>query len=296
MSNVSYEHNRDSREGDASMEGQQPPAGRRSAAKRALLGAASPVIGYFDRRFQDVHEHLDDKSQFDRLADDLREELSRTRADVAADTDTIVELSFTLERFADLFTTRMEELADHIAVAARYDGRELGSNIVELPFAFAAAADIERGAAVATIADDGRLSIGLAALGLQVTAIDPSATITHPDVAAVDERVDDWVGPAEPFAAVFALTPRSAPLHGAPRPAREAIERFRKWLRPTGLLVLAVRLDPDDGVRSEDLQGLLADWDVEREALFAEDAGGAWRRAADVPTSGVAVVRAAPRA
>jgi hypothetical protein len=278
------------------MKDQQPPTGRRSAAKRALRSAASPFIGYFDRRFQDLHEHLEDQPQLDRLADDLREELSRTRADVAADTDTIVELSFTLERFADLFTTRMEELAARIAATAQYGGHELGSTIVEVPFAFAAAADIERGAAVATIGDDGRLSIGLAALGLHVTAIEPSGTIAHPDVATLDERIDDWGGPGEPFAVVFALSSSSAPSHAEGRPPREALERFRKWLRPTGLLVLAVRLDPDDGVAREDLEGLLTDWDVEREVFFEGDAGGAWRRATEVPTSGVAVVRAAPRA
>jgi hypothetical protein len=277
------------------MEHQQPSAGRRSAAKRALVSAAGPLVGYFDRRFQDLHDHLDDQPRLDRLAAELRDELNRTRTEVAADADTIVELSFTLERFADLFTTRMEEIARHIAGDARSGGRELGSTIVEVPFAFAAAADIERGAAVGTIGDDGRLSIGLAALGLHVTAIEPSATIAHPDVAVVDERFDDWAGPGQPFAAVFALTPAGVPPHGEAKPSREALEHFRKWLRPTGLLVLAVRLDPDAGIRSEDLDDLLGDWDVERDARFEEDAGGAWRRAAGVSTSGVAVVRATPR-
>jgi hypothetical protein len=272
----------------------QDPEAPRSAAKRALLGAASPLIGYFDRRFQDVHEHIDNQPAFDRLAHDLRHELDRTRTDVAADTDTIAELAFTLERFADLFTARMEELASHFVAAARASDTEIGSSVVELPFAFAAAAALERGANVATVDDDGRLSVGLAALGLRVTALEPTASLAHPDVAVVDEPVDDWGGPAEPFDAVFVLTPTPLPRSSA-GPPRENLDRFRKSLRPTGLLVVAVGLDPDD-VGKEQLDRLLGDWDVEREAYFERDSGGSWRESVDVPTTGVALIRAAVRA
>jgi hypothetical protein len=296
MSHVSYDRHLGPPEGNAAMDDEvQRSKGRRSPAKRALLGAATPFIGYFDRRFQDMHEHLDELPALDRLEAILRQELSQTRADVAADTDTIAELSFTLERFADLFTARMEQLASQFAGIARGGGAEHGSSIAELPFAFAAAADLERGAAVATISDDGRLSIGLAALGLHVTMLDPTASVTHPDVAVVDERVDDWAGPGEPVDALFALTP-PARLPDADAPTRETLDRFHKWLRPTGLLVLAIRLDPDQGNPREYLDDLLADWDVEREAHFEQDGGGAWRCTAEVPATGVAVLRAAPRA
>jgi hypothetical protein len=167
---------------------------------------------------------------------------------------------------------------------------------VELPFAFASAAALERGASVAAIGDDGRLSIGLAALGLRVTALEPVAGIAHPDVAVVDEPIADWAGPGEPFDAVVALTAAFGPPHPRAGIARETIDLLRKWLRPTGLLVLAIPLDADTGIGAEQLDQLLADWDVERDAYFEQDSGGAWRRRADATDTGVALVRAAPRA
>jgi hypothetical protein len=273
------------------------PEGRPSAARRAVLGAAGPLVGYFDRRFQDVHEHIDrGQPAFDRLAAELRHELSQTRTDVAADTDTIAELAFTLERFADLFTSRMEELAGHFSAVARAGGTEVGSSIVELPFAFANAAALQRGASVAAMGDDGRLAVGLAALGLRVTALEPVAGIAHPDVAVVDEPVGDWAGPGEPFDAVVALTPAFGPPHPSTSVARETLDRFPKWLRPTGLLVLAIPLDTDHGIGAEQLDQLVADWDVERDAYFEQDTGGAWRRRGDAPDSGIALITATPRA
>ena len=164
-----------------------------SAAKRAIRGAARPFLAYFNRRFEGVHEHLDQHPELDRLEsvmhgrfEHLLRELRDTRTDVAADTDTIAELAFTLERFADLFTVRMEEIAAQIGNTSR-TALPLDSSIVELPFAFAAAAALERGATVATIGDDGRLSTGLSALGLQVTAVDPAANVVQPEIAVVRE-------------------------------------------------------------------------------------------------------------
>ena len=268
--------------------------GRRSVAKRAFRGAASPFVGYFDRRFQDLHDHLDDEPDLEKLAADLRSELSRARADVAADADTIAELAFTLERFADLFTMRMEELARQFGAAGRA-GADAGPGVVELPFAFTAAADLERGASATTVGDDGRLSIGLAALGLQVTALESTARIAHPDVTVVNARFDEWAGTTEPLDAVFALAGEPDPSAADRRPTREKLDHFRKWLQPAGLLVLGARVGPDHGVGSEDVSDLLADWDVERQERFVQDPGGAWRRSDDTSRSDVVVVRATPR-
>ena len=271
------------------------PEDRPSAARRALLGAASPFVGYFDRRFQDVHDHLD-RLPLDRLEAVLRQELKEAHAEVAADTDTITELSFTLERFADLFTARMEQLADQLARQPGNSSVIPSAKIVELPFAFAAAADLERGATVATIRDDdGALSAGLAALGLRVTAVDPGGA-AHPDVTGRGRATDNWAGPAQPLDAVFALTSTTPVLDAEVRPGRETLAGFHKWIRPTGLLVLAVQLDSEHGVRPEHLDDLLAEWDVERQAHFALDARGAWRRVAEAPATGVTVLRAAPNA
>jgi hypothetical protein len=266
---------------------------RRSAAERALRGAASPFLGYFDRRFQDVHDHLDDRPALEQLAAEFRRELSQTRADVAADTDTIAELAFTLERFADLFTMRMEELARQLGPSGT-PGADLGTGLVELPFAFATAAHLERGASAATIGDDGRLSIGLAALGLEVTAVEPAARIVHPDVAVVTARFDEWAGTTEPLDAVFALAgDQRSP--GSERPAtREELDHFRKALQPTGVLVLGIRVGAEAGSGGEDVDDLFADWDVERRERFVQDAGGAWRRSDAASQPGILVVRATP--
>lgn len=267
---------------------------RRSATERALRGAASPVLGYFDRRFQDLHDHLDDRAALEQLAAALRRELSQTRADVAADTDTIAELAFTLERFADLFTMRMEELARQLGPSGTA-GADLDTGLVELPFAFAAAAGLERGASAATIGDDGRLSIGLAALGLEVTALEPTARIVHPDVSVVTARFDEWAGTTEPLDAVFALAgdPRSSASDR--RATREKLDHLRKALQPAGVLVLGVRVGAEAGSGGEDLDDLLADWEVERSERYAQDAGGAWRRSDAASRPGILVVRATPR-
>ncbi len=266
--------------------------------KRPLPRIARPVVGYFDRRFQDVHDHLDTQPALDELTrtmherfDNLRTDLQRTRDDVAADADTIAELAFTLERFADLFTVRMEELA----TAFRPDDQFADSSAVELPFAYAAAGTLDAGAAVATLDGDPRLPVGLAALGYRVTALGaPARRVRHPDVTTVDEPIDAWEGPADPFDAVFAL---SAPASG--RPDRELVDRCQKLLHPGGFLVLAVPLG--SAPAPEELGALLTDWNVERRAVFAPVGDGGWRRRqaaeSDQPApGGVALVRAAPRA
>jgi hypothetical protein len=63
--------------------------------------------------------------------------------------------------------------------------------------------------------------------------------------------------------------------------------------------VLAIPLDADHGIGAEQLDQLLADWDVERDAHFERDSGGAWRRradAADAADTSVSLIRATPRA
>jgi hypothetical protein len=276
----------------------QRPEGPRSPAKRALRGAARPFLGYFDRRFQGLHEHLDQHPEVDHLEavmhgrfEHLLRELRDTRTDVAADTDTIAELAFTLERFADLFTIRMEEIAAQLA-ATSPSGSQLDASIVQFPFAFAAAAAVERGAAVATVGEDGRLGIGLAALGCQVTAVEPTTSIVHPDVTVVREVVGDWGGPTEQFDAVFALAPPRQ-LSEA-RPTREKLEVLRKWLRPSGRLVLGTWIGRGQDLDSDDFADVLAHWDVVRRERFERDHDGTWRRAEDVSEPGVVLVWATP--
>jgi hypothetical protein len=272
------------------------------SSRRALRGVIRPVVGYFDHRFQDLHDHLDAQPALDRLTaamherfDHLRADLQQTRQDVAADADTIAELAFTLERFADLFTARMEELA----AALRPAEPAASTSVVALPFAFAAAGALEPGAAVATVDADPQLAAGLAALGLQVTALGRAAhSERHPDVAVVDDTVETWAGPGAPLDAIFLL-----PTSNGPR--REQLDRCHKLLAPGGFLVTALALE--NGPVSKQVKARLADWRIERREVFAPVTGsdgagtrGTWRRDdADAPQAtpgAVAFVRAAPRA
>ena len=82
-------------------------------------GVGTAGAGFEGFPFQDLHDHLDDEPDLEKLAADLRSELSRARADVAADADTIAELAFTLERFSDLFTARMEEIVETMFIYYR---------------------------------------------------------------------------------------------------------------------------------------------------------------------------------
>ena len=278
----------------------QRSEGLRPPAKRILRGAARPVAGYFNRRFEDVHTHIDNPAGLQHLEavmhgrfEHLLRELGDVRTEIAADADTVAELAFTLERFADLFTARMEEIAAQIT-AARSPAR-LEATAAHFPFAFAAASALEPGATVATVGDDGALSNGLTALGLQVTALEPAAAIPHADIGLVTGPLANWEGPREPLDAIFDLT---GAIQAAPdtSPTRERLDLFRKWLDPSGLLVLGTRAVRGRSTATDDGTDLLSDWDIERRALLEQDAGGAWRHSDEISQDGIVLVRATPRA
>jgi len=264
-------------------------AGRRFTAKRALRGVATPFVGYFDRRFQELHDHLDEqvvaalRERFDQMIGELR----TTRSDVATDADTIVELAFTLERFADMFTFRMEELA-----AALRSGPHLADPaVVELPFAYAVAGKLEAGCSVLVLGGGDSAAIGLAALGLQVTALGHRPTDSaHPDVARVDTPVDQWGGADRTLDAIFALSEPPEIAH----PTRELVDQFAKWLRPGGFAALAIGLEPPADVEQR-VDALLTDWHVERQERFARAPGGLWRRCQPGDRPAIALVEAVAR-
>ena len=286
---------------------------RRSGGKRAALNLARPLVDYFDHRFQDLHEHLDRL----RLGSDLNARLEQvsavsrqTREDVAADADTIAELAFTLERFADLFTARMEEIAETMT-SELSAGAASGPRIVELPFAYAAASGLPVGTRIATLDSvDTQLPITLASLGLLVTAVGvPQHAISHPNVVAVEEPVERWAGPSEPFDAVFAMSTVAG--LGLDRDPVEDLDRrmvdlFHKWLRPDGMLVLAVPYGEWSVTRhtrtydDAHLDELLSGWQIEEQRVIERVDERIWMaaevpKAARVPRAGVALVRAAAR-
>jgi hypothetical protein len=286
---------------------------RRSGAKRAGLNLARPFVDYFDHRFQDLHEHLDRLrvgSDLDARLEQVSAVSRQTREDVAADADTIAELAFTLERFADLFTARMDEVAETIT-SALSGGAASGSRIVELPFAYATASRLPVGARVATLdSADTQLPITLASLGLRVTAVGaPQPTITHPNVVAVEEPVERWTGPSEPFDAIFAMSTVAGlgldrdPVEDLDRPM---VDLFHKWLRPDGMLVLAVPYGEWSVTRhtrtydDAHLDELLSGWQIDERRVIERVDERIWM-AVELPEAkrpmraGVALVRAAAR-
>jgi hypothetical protein len=287
------------------------PEGR-SGAKRAALGAARPLVGYFDKRFQDLHDHLDRQ----RLPTDLDARLDQvvalsrqTREEVAADADTIAELAFTLERFADLFTARMEEIVEQ-TFSLGAGGTGVDSQVVELPFAYAVADTLPRSARVASLVADGAaLSLALASLGMRVVALDAAGMPTgHPNITVLDDPVERWSGPSEPLHAIFALSSVASLGLGRDHPVddadRQVVDLFRKWLQPDGVLVLTVpygEWSVGRHTRTYDdrrLASLLADWEIDDQRVMERVDDHVWRRVdpgEPASSSGMALVRATPR-
>jgi hypothetical protein len=284
----------------------------RSSAKRAALGAARPLVDYFDRRFQDLHDHIDRQ----RPANDLYARLDQvvalsrqTREEVAADADTIAELAFTLERFADLFTARMEEIVQTM-LSLSPGSVGVDAQVVELPFAYAAADTLPSRASVATLSEDGGpLAIALASLGARVTALAADGAPTgHPNVTVSEEPVERWSGPIEPLHAIFALSTvaglgldRDVPVADLDR---QVVDLFRKWLRPDGVLVLTVPFGEwSVGRRNRTydeshLAELLSDWEIVERRVMERVDDQVWRHVepGDAQSStGMALIRATPR-
>src|SRR5262249_58800511 len=59
MTSVSYARRFELTERRTMGDDVQRPEGERSSAKRMLRNAARPFVGYFNRRFEDLHTHVD---------------------------------------------------------------------------------------------------------------------------------------------------------------------------------------------------------------------------------------------
>ena len=81
---------------------------------RRVAGApARPFVRYFNRRFEDVHGHLDNETEF--VNTRLVETVATTRAlqeRIATDVQVISELTVGLERLADRFAERVDTLLE----------------------------------------------------------------------------------------------------------------------------------------------------------------------------------------
>jgi ABC-type transporter Mla subunit MlaD len=94
----------------------------------SLRSATRPVTDYFDRRFADVHTHVDHRldaleARLDRLEELVGGLDGAARVQAAAEkADRFDQLSARLERFAGEFVTRAERIAAAYEAARPRDG------------------------------------------------------------------------------------------------------------------------------------------------------------------------------
>jgi hypothetical protein len=73
----------------------------RKGAKDSLRVVASPLLAYFDRRFQDVYDRLDER-------------LDRLYERVATEVETISEMTLGMQRFVDVSGQQIDDLIAQI--------------------------------------------------------------------------------------------------------------------------------------------------------------------------------------
>jgi hypothetical protein len=171
-------------------------------AKRSVRAAGSPVLGYFDRRFNELREHFDHR--FNDMA-----------ARVATEVEAVSEMTIGMQRMVDVSVQRVRELAEAAG--------PLGSPTVPrdpsvAAFALASSSHVPAGAPV-LVGGAGRVWLGaaLASLGFEVTT------------AADGDGGEKWAGR---FAGVF------WDAAGEPFDAERA-GQMAGWLVPGGQLIVA---------------------------------------------------------
>lgn len=171
--------------------------------KPRVPAALRPIVDYFDKRFQDLHDHVDDR-------------ISKVEARVATEVETISELTLGMQRFVDTSVRQVGEL-----VTVLRDLPLTGETAALLSFALATATALPDGGRVLVTGWPGpTLAETLDLLGHTVTRLD-AAELEH------------WAGPDRPLDGIF-YAANSHDLAG------HRLDLFAKWLGPEGFAVLAV--------------------------------------------------------
>lgn len=183
--------------------------------------------------------------------------------------------------------------------------REMNEQVVKVPYAMAAAAELPIGSTVVDVgATESTLAISLASLGYKVTAIAPRRyPFAHPRLQAVTSSVETWFPEGGSVDAVFCISTIDHILvgtHGRSEAERDADRRmmglFRKWLRPGGMLVLAVPYErsPVSAFRRTygvtDLEALLQGWVLRDRRICARTSELVWEVMDDEPPLDVPAV------
>ncbi len=135
------------------------PGGRR-VAKESLRALASPMLAYFDKRFQEAYDRIDDR---------MNELYSR----VATEVETMSEMTIVMQRFLDLAGAQVEDAVAGIK-EARASAAGDGPSDAELVFAVAAVGRMRSGARILHVGTDRGLPATLRAIGYDVSTLDLS--------------------------------------------------------------------------------------------------------------------------
>ena len=217
--------------------------------RRLGRAPARPFARYFNRRFEDVHGHLDNETQS--MAARLEDAVATTRAlqeRVSNDTEVVSELTIGFERLAERLADRMDEV---VARVEQQPGPHATRNrLPEHAFAHATIVRLGPGARVIDASPTSDLVPTLESLGASVV------TITGPS--------EDWTGLDQPADAAFCLAAGSA---DAPANLGDLLKRLQSWLRRDGELVLSLSgaMEPGD---------LVDDWDVLERRVFRRSGEG----------------------
>jgi hypothetical protein len=194
--------------------------------------------------------------------------------------------------------------------------RHVTERIVEVPFAFAAAALLRPGSVVLDLGARGStLALSLASLGVRTIALDQRPyPLSHPLLTVVRTNVENWE-PAEPLDAIFCISTiehLGLPSYGTSRLDedldRKTTRRMRSWLHDRGFLVLTVPIGEWSVNRLErtydapHLEALLEGWSIEDQRFCVQTSRYTWESIPDQlsvrqwsPDSrGVALIRATP--
>jgi hypothetical protein len=258
-----------------------------SKAKGVLRRLLFPIYGYFEPRFQGLHEHLDRAvmNHADRRFNSIDERLmaihrqiDATTGRVVADVQTSAEFSATFRRATEQLHSELRSLRALVA-----DGRPGTAAAIAVPYVYAATAGRAPGSRILDLgACEATVGWSLASLGHAVTVVGPNPPpLHHPGLRHVVADAD-WHGPEEPQDVVVRMAAVD----------RATVERVASWLTPGGELVLTV---PASGVRVDEL---LAGWTIvdQRELTLVD--GCTWVSAGGGPASasatGVLLLRANP--
>ncbi|HVM54221.1 MAG TPA: methyltransferase domain-containing protein [Acidimicrobiales bacterium] len=196
---------------------------------------------------------------------------------------------------------------------------DVNERIVEIPYVLGAVASLPAGSRVLDFgATESTVALSLAALGHDVVAADLRPyPLQHPRLHSLVGPIEEWEGPEHPFDAVVCLSAIEHVGLGAYEEAptdgdldRAIVERFGRWLRPGGELVLTApygRWEVGETQRVYDgahLDALLAGWRVVDRAVCVQTGHDRWERADGEPdpstwddgTRGVVLVRVTPDA